>query len=123
MTVPFYKFTEKLSKDDMLRIHFFFLCIKKGFVPEKSELEILILLYNFGEINSKESNMKFLKLCVDNKLRASIASARNVLSKYTSSGILVKEKNSSRKFNNEYIAKYSDFAAYQYIITNYENRS
>ena len=121
MTIPFYKFIEKLNIDDIVRCHLYFSCIKKKCIPEKGEIELLLFLYKFGQIDSKERNNEFLKAVVDNKLRASEASARNVLSKYTSLGILIKEGNSKRKFAEEIIPmdlNGKEFAI-QYIYSNY----
>lgn len=128
MTIPFYKFIESLNTDDIIRCHLYFSCIKKGCIPEKGEIELLLFLYKFGEINSKERNNEFLKSVVENKLRASEASARNVLSKYTSLGVLVKEGNSKRKFDESIFPKDLDKTqfAIQYIYSNYsfnENRT
>jgi hypothetical protein len=120
MTIPLFKFNEKMTTDDMLKCHLYFSCIKKGFIPEKGEVELLIYLYNFGPIDSKEKNKEFLKTSVEKGIRASEASARNVLSKYTCYEILIKEGNSKRRFNYDIVPKELNSCVFQYFITNFD---
>lgn len=122
-TVPMFRFTEKFNTDDIIRCHLYFSCIKKGIIPEKGELELLLYLYHFGIIDSKEKNKEFLKSSVEKEIRKSEASARNVLSKYTLLDVLVKEGNSKRKFHPDIISygiDSSNPAVFQYFITNFD---
>ncbi len=117
--VPVYKFTMNISTDDLIKNHLYSLSLDKGLYPEDGELDVLLHLYNSGPIVSRESNKSFLKSCVDKGLRRSEASTRNVLSKYTSLGILVKEKNSHRRFNYDLIPnKITGDTVFEYIVSN-----
>lgn len=117
--IPAYKFKINISTDDLLKNHLYCLSLERGLSPENGELDVLLHLYKSGPILSKESNKAFLKSCVDNKLRGSEASTRNVLSKYTSLGILVKEKNSHRRFNYDIIPEsITGDVVFEYMVSN-----
>lgn len=114
-----HKFKKILKDDYLLRGHLYLICLEKGFIPEKGELDVLLHLYNVGPIVDRNSNNLFLLDCVKLGLRGSTASTRNVLSKYTSLGILVKERNSSRKFNIDLLPlKLEDTIVFQYLLLN-----
>lgn len=118
-SLPVYKFRMNLNRDDLIRGHLYSISLEKGIKPENGELDVLLYLYNSGPIVSRETNNSFLKKCVELKLRGSEASTRNVLSKYTSLGILIKEKNSNRKFNYDLIPENLDGEfVFEYLITN-----
>ena len=107
------------SKSDMIRCHILMKCYELGDIPEKSELDVLEYLYIIGGIDGKESNTEFIKYCVTKEFRGSDQSVRNVLSKYTDLGFLVKPKNCIRQFKHTllpYIAE--DVFVLDYFITN-----
>lgn len=107
------------SKSDMIRCHILMKCYELGDIPEKSELDVLEYLYSIGGINGKDSNKNFIDYCVINKFRGSDQSVRNVLSKYTDLGLLIKPKNCIRKFKDVLLPVIEgDIFVLQYFITN-----
>lgn len=117
--IPVIKNNLKLkTKRDMVRFHIFVKCFILGNYPEQSALDILEHLYNCNGISSKDENNAFIDYCVNNKLRASSQSVRNVLSMYTELGLLVKPKNCVRYFKEELLPQLPEEFVLNYFITN-----
>ena len=112
-----YNFTLK-TKSDMIKLHLLMRCLDLGHYPEQSELSVLEHLYNSNGISSKKENNDFIRYCVDNKLRGSEQSVRNVLSVYTDIGLLVKPKNCVRHFKDGLLPELPEIFVLKYFVTN-----
>lgn len=108
------------DRSSLVRLHLFIKCYELGDYPESSALDVLEHLYYSKGISNKEENNAFIESCVNNKLRGSAQSVRNVLSKYTDLGILKKPKNCIRLFKDPIIDLPEVFAL-TYFTTNLQD--
>lgn len=106
------------TKADMVRLHILIKCYMLNNIPEESVLSVLVALYNQGGIKSCSGNNSFINFCVENKLRGSAQSVRNILSEYTELGLLVKPKNCIRLFKEELLPELPEEFVLSYFITN-----
>lgn len=109
------------TKTDMVRLHILIKCYMLNNIPEESVLSVLVALYNHGGIKSCSGNNAFINFCVENKLRGSAQSVRNILSDYTELGLLVKPRNCIRLFKEELLPELPEEFALSYFITNISN--
>jgi hypothetical protein len=101
-------FTDKVlleEKRDVLRVHLYFKLIQYGIRPFENDIDIIIELYMFGGYSNAEEQIRFMDICLKKKLRKSIQSLRNVLSKYVTLGIFEKPKNTILQLNDRFIPK------------------
>ncbi len=114
-------FTDKVllpEKRDVLRVHLYFKLIQYGIRPFENDINIILELYTFGGYSNAEEQSKFIKICMDKKLKKSEQSVRNTLSKYTSIGVFDKPKNTTLQLNDKYIPRIEcDKLILQHIIS------
>lgn len=114
-------FTDKVllpEKRDVLRVHLYFKLIQYGIRPFENDINIILELYTFGGYSNAEEQSKFIKICMDKKLKKSEQSVRNTLSKYTSIGVFDKPKNTTLQLNDKYIPRVvCDKLILQHIIS------
>lgn len=115
----------KMDREMMLRCHLYMFLLSKSIYPEGSELLVLLELYNRGGISGSADNLMFLDRCVELGIRRSRGSVRNVLSKYTNNGIIIKNGNCDRKLSSDIFPNnMGKDLLFQYLITNIdEDRS
>lgn len=106
------------NKEDVLRLHLYTKLLQYGIKPFENDIDIILDLYLFGGYNNGEEQAKFIKQCLDKKMKKTDQSVRNVLSKYTKLKVFDKPRNKVLKLNDKYLPTISfDRLVLQHLVT------
>lgn len=106
---------------DVLRVHLYLKLLQYGIKPFENDIDIMIELYLFGGYNNSEEQSKFIKICMEKKLKKSDQSVRNTLSKYVSRGVFDKPRNTVLSVSEKFAPKVEcDKLVLQHLISHAE---
>lgn len=109
------------KKKDVLRLHLYLKFLQYGIKPFENDINIILELYLFGGYKTKEEQEKFIKLCLDKKLKRSGQSVRNTLSTYVTRKVCDKPKKSMLSLNEKFIPQVTcDKLVLQHVISHAE---
>lgn len=93
------------TKRDTIRVHLYLKLVQYGIKPFENDIDIILELYMFGGYSNSEEQNKFIKSCIEKKLKKSEQSVRNTLSKYVSNGVFEKPKNTVLTLSDKFLPK------------------
>lgn len=106
------------DKKDVLRVHLYMKFLEYGIQPYENDLDIVLELYCLGGYTNSEKQQQFFDSCLEKKFKKSKQSLRNTLSKYTTLGVFVKNRNTSLSVSSKYIpTEEFDRVLLQHVIT------
>lgn len=102
--IPLIKDKIKLvSKVDLMKMHLYIKLTSNNISVSDSELTLLASLYLQKGIHNKEEMEKFFQYCIDNKVRLSVQSVRNILARFTQLKVINKPKPNQRFISKDYM--------------------
>ena len=106
MNIKQFEITELLaSKKDLLKLHLYFILLKKGTPTSESNMELIIELFLMGGYATIEEQVKFIDNCLAGKVKRSRQSIRNSISRNIKQGIFIKKRNCHLEVSEDYLPK------------------